>query len=449
MRTSHERRGATAEGRKAAAPPSGAALFGSSRPFRAPPGGRACGRAAMARRRPTRDRARCILRGMWRISIALLAFVTFGCTTVRVPVSSLPERLGPVSGAIAEPQVELWLESGEPVPPAEIEAARQQVHAALGAALAGRTVDPDALGAADALLLVRTRAVARTASRRSDQRTAVVALVVGIVVVVAGVIVMVVVAKDAPRSAPRAAASAPSASRAAPRLTAPARAAPAVRAGAPALAPAVRPRPGSGAVTRAVPAPGGAARPSPVPGVRPAPVSGGRRVPAPAPFTTVPAPWAPRYAPSYGPHVWFGFDFVYVLPEPCCVVAPLEPPYPAPPPPEPAYAMPSTPPPASGEQVWADDLPGANEPPPAESVDLAIPPPPAFSVESRGFLAGDETVLEVDLFDHATGALLWTRVVRDGVDPRDAPEVMKLLDRALENEPWVRREAPVPAPERR
>ncbi|BDG02488.1 hypothetical protein [Anaeromyxobacter oryzae] len=342
---------------------------------------------------------------MWRISVALVAFVTFGCTTIRVPASSLGERLAPPAGAIAEPQVELWLESAKPVDEAEAEEARQLVRSALGTALAGREISPGALGAADPLLLVRARAVARTASHRSDQRAATVALVVGIVVVVAAVIAIVVLSKSAPKTHPPATArQGGTASAPAPRVSVPA------------------PRPGvaSGRVARPVPTPG--FQPVPAPGVRPVP---GR------PFGSVPPPPAYGVAPWHGPNVWIGLDFVYVFPPPDYVVAP-EPPYPGAPPAE-AWAEPAPVP--SDADAWTDEA----EPEPM--VELAVPPPPELAVEDRGFFTGDETVLEVDLFDHRTGALLWTRVARDHVDPRDAREMTKLLDRALANQPWIRRTA--------
>lgn len=308
---------------------------------------------------------------MRRILVALVTLAAFGCTTVRVPVSSLEEELAPVSGAIAEPQVELWLESGKLVAEAELEEARQQVRAALDTALAGREVAPDALGAADPLLLVRARAVARTASRRTDQRTATAAAVVGLVVVIAAVIVIVIVSRDAPKSGPRVAKARPAA---APRVAAP---------------------------VRALPAPRNTFRPAPAPG---------RHLPAPA-------PWAYRAAPSHRPHVWLGFELLWLLPPPPYAIAPDD---------------------------WARDewvAEGAAPPPAAEPepvIELAVPPLPDLSVTTRGFFAGDETVLEVDLFDRGTGALLWTKVVRDDVDPRDARAMTRLLDRALAKEPWIR-----------
>jgi hypothetical protein len=93
----------------------------------------------------------------------------------------------PVRGGVAEPQLELWLESGRPVSPDESARATAEARAALGSALAGVSAPQG-----DAVLVVRAQGVARTDSRRSDQRAAVAGLVVGAVVVVAAVVAIVV-----------------------------------------------------------------------------------------------------------------------------------------------------------------------------------------------------------------------------------------------------------------
>ena len=116
---------------------------------------------------------------------AVLTLLCFGCATVRVPASTIAETV-PVRGGVAEPQLELWVESGGMVSPAESAEASAQARAALESALA-RVSTPQG----DSLLVVRAQGVTRTPSRRSDQRAAVAGLVVGAVVVVAAVVVLV------------------------------------------------------------------------------------------------------------------------------------------------------------------------------------------------------------------------------------------------------------------
>ncbi len=121
--------------------------------------------------------------------VAILTLLTFGCATVRVPASTMAETV-PVRGGVAEPQIELWLESGRPVSPAESAQATAQARAALGSALAGVSAPQG-----DAILVVRAQGVARTRSRRSDQRAAVAGMVVGAVVIVAAVVAVLVATK--------------------------------------------------------------------------------------------------------------------------------------------------------------------------------------------------------------------------------------------------------------
>jgi hypothetical protein len=136
--------------------------------------------------------------------VTLLTLFTFGCATVRVPASTIPETV-PVRGGVAEPQVELWLESGRTVSPAESAEASAQARAALDAALA-RVSAPEG----DAILVVRAQGVARTSSRRADQRAAVAGLVVGAVIVVAAVVVVLVASHGkGGGSAPRLASARP------------------------------------------------------------------------------------------------------------------------------------------------------------------------------------------------------------------------------------------------
>ncbi len=138
--------------------------------------------------------------------VALATIVAFGCATVRVPASTMAETV-PVHGRFAEPQIELWLESGRPVTAAESAEASGQVRAALESALT-RVAAPEG----DAILVVRAQGLARTPSRRTDQRAATAGLVIGAVVVVAAVVVVLVATHGkgggggAGRSAPSAAA---------------------------------------------------------------------------------------------------------------------------------------------------------------------------------------------------------------------------------------------------
>ncbi len=96
----------------------------------------------------------------------------------------------PVHGGVAEPQLELWLESGRPVSPSESAQATAEAKAALGSALASVSAPRG-----DSVLVVRAQGVTRTSSRRSDQRAAVAGLVVGAVVVVAVVVAVAVATK--------------------------------------------------------------------------------------------------------------------------------------------------------------------------------------------------------------------------------------------------------------
>jgi hypothetical protein len=121
--------------------------------------------------------------------VALLTVFTFGCATVRVPASTIDGTV-PVRSGVADPQLELWLESGKNVSPKETEQATAEARAALQSAVA-RVAIPDG----DTLLVVRAQGVARTASRRTDQHAAMAGLVVGAVVVIAAVVVALVASK--------------------------------------------------------------------------------------------------------------------------------------------------------------------------------------------------------------------------------------------------------------
>jgi hypothetical protein len=73
-----------------------------------------------------------------------------------------------------------------------------------------------------------------------------------------------------------------------------------------------------------------------------------------------------------------------------------------------------------------------------EPLPPPLPPLPEMeklALDQRGFFDGDQTLLEVDVVDRATGSVLWTRRVKSGTDPRDRRDVARLLDEALADLP--------------
>lgn len=134
--------------------------------------------------------------------LALLTLLTFGCTTVRVPASTIAPTV-PIQAGVAEPQLELWIESASDVSPAESARAAADARAALRQALADRQVADR-----DAILVVRAQAVSRTGSRRNDQRAAVAGIAVGAVVLVAVVVVALVASKGKGGGVPKVSATA-------------------------------------------------------------------------------------------------------------------------------------------------------------------------------------------------------------------------------------------------
>ncbi len=119
-------------------------------------------------------------------AVALVALASLSCATVRVPATGFPPSVR-IQGDVAEPQVELWVESGADVSPEEAARAAADARAALGQALASRN-----LGAGEQLLVVRAQGVSRTSSRRTDQTAAVAGLVVAAVAIVAVAVVVLV-----------------------------------------------------------------------------------------------------------------------------------------------------------------------------------------------------------------------------------------------------------------
>jgi len=313
--------------------------------------------------------------------IALLTLLAFGCATVRVPVTA-SEEPGDGAGVIAPPIVELWIESSDQVPPELAASTEARTRSALNAALAERDIRSDAAGATDAVLFVRERAVAVTEARHSQQTWAKVGIVVGIVVVVAAVVILAVSGSKGSSSK-------------APKTTVPKAAPVAVK---PRAIPVPSPPKGLPTVARAVP--------------------------------------LPRYYGYRRSPIFVGFYFDFWIPPRPLVLAPeaVE---------EPWYA-PEPPPPLAAESAGESAMP---EPPPPEAdpiaaVALQLPPladAVTFSVHDRGFFAGPQTAIQLDLLDRATGELLWSKAVSAEADPTDAKAMSKLVDHALAGQSWARR----------
>jgi hypothetical protein len=113
---------------------------------------------------------------------ALLTCLAFACATAhqQVPGSDVlpppPQRI-----ALAEPELELWMEGTRPVDPGESADALEQSRGALAAALDGRGLDAQA---PEAVLVVRARAIARTAERKNAQLWSAVGIVFVLVAIV-------------------------------------------------------------------------------------------------------------------------------------------------------------------------------------------------------------------------------------------------------------------------
>jgi hypothetical protein len=249
-------------------------------------------------------------------TIALLTAVLFGCATARQPTPEPPAVAGRV--ALAEPELELWMEGTRSIDPEESARALEASRAALAEAVADRGLDgvPDP----EQLLVVRARAIKRTDERRSAQVWSAVGIVV---VAVALVVTAILLSRSGSRSS------------------------------------------GTGKV-----------HPVAVP-------TGGGRVPVRGAYP-VPRVYAPP--PPVGVYLGFG------------------------------VAVPVGPVPA---------------PPGAEATDAHL--------ASRGWFAGDEVEMTVELADPGTGAVSWSRTLREGVDPADPAALSAMLDRALESLPFGRR----------
>jgi hypothetical protein len=123
------------------------------------------------------------------LPISLVTLLTFGCATVRAPASRIDGEVA-VGPNGAEPEVELWLESGAPVTEGEKARAVAQVRRALDEATAALVSDDG-----DDLLVIRAQGISRTGSRRADQQAAKVGIAVGAVAVVALAVIALVAGK--------------------------------------------------------------------------------------------------------------------------------------------------------------------------------------------------------------------------------------------------------------
>ena len=104
--------------------------------------------------------------------------------------------------------------------------------------------------------------------------------------------------------------------------------------------------------------------------------------------------------------------------------------------PGPAYFAPRryAPPPPVGVFIGLNVAIPVGPPPP-----LAGLPPTDAWLGSRGWFDGDEVELSVELQDPRTGEVRWQRTVREGVDPRDAGALARLVDHALWGVPFGQR----------
>jgi hypothetical protein len=306
-----------------------------------------------------------------------IALLAFGCSTVRVPALR-PQELFDAPGTVAPPQIELWLESSDAVSEVERDRAGVDASRALDTALSRLRISSRALGASDAVLFVRERGVGITEGRHRQQ------ILTAVGIVVAFVVVLVVALATTGSSGG----------------AKPAHVAHAVPASAPV---AVRP----------------IAHPIGHPPVFPGPH------PPPPPVVIAPAPhvyWVPpvvSFTVSWSPQPMVLVEEGDVDPfppdaPPPLIVNPAPPPEPPPPPP----------------------------PPPEETPPIELPPlspTVSFALDDRGFFAGGQVALQLDLVDRATGEVLWSKAVAADEDPRDAGALHELLSEALQGETWAAR----------
>jgi hypothetical protein len=130
--------------------------------------------------------------------IALVTLITFGCATARPPQHGPSPFTGARRFALAEPQLELWMEGTKRVDQRESAEALARSREALALAVENRGLDaPDP----DALVVIRERAIARTGERKTAQAWSVAGLVVGFVAVVVAAVVLAKSGKKSGKSA--------------------------------------------------------------------------------------------------------------------------------------------------------------------------------------------------------------------------------------------------------
>jgi hypothetical protein len=349
--------------------------------------------------------------------LTLAVAAAFGCTTLRAPAGSVDGPLSAAPGIVADPQVELWLESTDAVPQQDADEAQRQARAVLATAIAERPIRTTAFGAVDPVVVVRERAVARTSGRKNAQTAAKVGLVVGFVAVAVAAVLAVVKGGHGGGSGNGSSshtATATTAGKATAKASAKAAPAGATARIGRTAAPRVAPR--------TAPMPTAPARPRPIP-----------VTPHPVPLAPVPAPH--YFGPVYGEgpwHPWIAWNFgIFVDLTPDRYPAP---PADVPPPPDSVDGRIAAAPPPPEDDAEVD--PDAEPPPPPR---LELPPFAAPDMEHRGFFDGDEIRLQVAVLDRATGRLLWVNESKTDGDPRDRSDVEHALDEVFADSSWAAR----------
>ena len=340
--------------------------------------------------------------------VAVLALFTFGCVTVRAPASAIPEAV-PLLDGRAEPQLELWVEGNDQVPPAEVQAAAAEARAALDEALtteAGGQVDPGE----DWILVARAQGVTRTPARRHEQAAATVGLVVGAVVLIA-LVVVAVVASGKGGGGGKGGGAARGAGAVSHGARPPGVSGGRLPAGGPVRVPTF-----SGA--------SGSVRP-PAPVVRPPPPS--YRLPPPRPH---------GHGRGHGSVDWgFQADLDVQLWGPQAW-GPVE--GPLPPGVEEGRLAWRELPGEAAPDAGQEDEAGAGIGPPQH---LVLAPPPPLPVDSRGYFDGDALEVELTLVERATGRAAWRKVARGEIDPRDRDAVRAIVRPLLAAGGWQAIEA--------
>jgi hypothetical protein len=324
-------------------------------------------------------------------TVALITAFAFGCTTIRAPVATMGGPIQLADGAAA-PQLELWLESADPIKPEEAARVSGQARAVLEAALDGRVI-----GDGSTVLVVRAQGVTRSRSHKNDQVGATVALAATAVVVVVGLVLLLASGgKGGGRGGGPSASPGRAAGHALPGTARP-----------PPVSPAA---PVAGGARAAPPPPGASYRPSP-PSPRSPPVAA-----RPPPAAARPPPYQ-HGGSSSSVAVGVNLDLGPVRLDPGAgeleVASSRDLPAPVP------LVEPAEPPPAVAGLV------------PVEAGLVLLPPFPPLQVEERSFFDGDSLVLELTIVDRLTGEPRWTKWVESHVDPLDQQAVLQVVDRAL------------------